>query len=124
MTTFSRRNFLRTSVMGGMAATCLKPYDTLAAFGKQVDYSSSVAITTGDNRADMAFRALKPFSGEIAKAIGTRRVVLKPNNVNIDVQLASTHVDTLEGILEFLQSIGKTGNVAVSYTNLTLPTKR
>ncbi len=122
MTTISRRNFLRTSVVGGVAATCLKPYDTIAAFGKQELYSASVAITSGDNRAEMAFQALKFFSGEIAQAIGNRRIVLKPNNVNIDVQLASTHVDTLEGILEFLKSIGKTGNIIIAESAANGPT--
>jgi len=122
MTTFSRRNFLKTSVVGGLAATCLKPYDTFAAFGKQEQYSARVAITSGDNRADIAFRALKPFSGEIAQSIGNRRVILKPNNVNIDVQLASTHVDTLEGILEFLKSIGKAGNVVIAESAANGPT--
>jgi hypothetical protein len=63
MTTFTRRNFLRTSVIGGVAATCINPYETLAAFGKQEQFSTRVALTSGDNRADMAFRALQPFSG-------------------------------------------------------------
>jgi len=122
MTEFTRRNFLRTSIIGGVVATCIKPFDTLAAFGKQEQFSSRVALTTGDNRADMAFRALQPFSKEIAQTIGTRRVVLKPNNVNIDVQLASTHVDTLEGILEFLRSIGKTENVIIAESAANGPT--
>ena len=64
-------------------------------------------LTTGDNRADMAFRALQPFSKQIKQDIGNHRVVLKPNNVSIDVPLTSTHVDTLEGVLEFLKSINK-----------------
>jgi uncharacterized protein (DUF362 family) len=55
----------------------------------------------------MAFRALKPFTKQIAQAIGKKRVVLKPNNVSIDIPLCATHVDTLEGILEFMKSIGK-----------------
>jgi uncharacterized protein (DUF362 family) len=41
-------------------------------------------------------------------------VVLKPNNVLIYVPLACTHADTLEGILEFLKSIGKIGNVIIA----------
>lgn len=114
MTTFNRRNFLKTSIIGGVAATCFHPYDTFASIGKQEQLTSRVALTTGDNRADMTFRALQPFSKEIAKAIGKRRVVLKPNNVNINVQLASTHVDTLEGVLEFLKSINKLDNVIIA----------
>jgi uncharacterized protein (DUF362 family) len=122
MTTFSRRNFLKTSLIGGVAATCIKPYDTLAAFGKQEQFQAHVALTSGDNRADMAFRALRPFSAEIARSIGNRRVVLKPNNVNINVPLASTHADTLEGTLEFLKSIGKTENAVIAESAANGPT--
>jgi uncharacterized protein (DUF362 family) len=122
MTTFNRRNFLRTSLMGGVAVTCLKPFDSFAPVGKQAQSSSRVAITTGDNRADLAFRALQPFSKQITQAIGDRRVVLKPNNVLIDVPLTSTHVDTLEGVLEFLKSIGKLGNVIIAESAANGPT--
>jgi uncharacterized protein (DUF362 family) len=114
MGVYDRRNFLKTSILGGLAATCIRPFDTFASFGTPVQFSSQVALTTGDNRADMVYRALNPFSKQIAQAIGKRRVVLKPNNVSIDVPLCATHVDTLEGILEFLKSIGKTENVIIA----------
>ena len=81
---------------------------------RQEPFSSSVAITTGDNRADLAFRALQPYSKQIMQAIGNRRVVLKPNNVSTSIPLSSTHVDTLEGILEFLKSINKLDNVIIA----------
>lgn len=122
MTTFNRRNFLRTSIIGGVAATCISPFDAFAAFGNQQQYVARVAITTGDNRADMAFRALQPFSKEITQAIGGRRVILKPNNVNITIPLTSTHVDTLEGILEFLKSIGKAENAIIAESAANGPT--
>lgn len=35
MTAFTRRNFLKTSIIGGVAATCISPFDSFAAFGKQ-----------------------------------------------------------------------------------------
>lgn len=114
MATFNRRNFLKTSIIGGVAATCIRPFDTFASFGKQAQFSAQVTLTSGDNRADLAFRALQPFSKQISQAIGDRRVVLKPNNVQIDIPLTSTHVDTLEGILEFLKSIDKLGNVIIA----------
>jgi uncharacterized protein (DUF362 family) len=107
MSTFSRRSFIKTTVAGGLAATIIRPYESFASFGIQDQFLSEVSLTTGDNRADMAFRALKPFSKQIAQAIGKKRVVLKPNNVSIDIPLCATHVDTLEGILEFMKSIGK-----------------
>ncbi len=107
MNRISRRSFIRTSIAGGLAATIIRPYESFASFGIQDQYSAEVSLTTGDNRADMAFRALKPFSNQIARAIGKKRVVLKPNNVSIDIPLCATHVDTLEGIIEFMKSIGK-----------------
>jgi uncharacterized protein (DUF362 family) len=107
MSFYSRRNFIKASVAGGIGATLIRPFDTFASFGTTQQFSSEVALTTGDNRADMALRALKPFSKQIAQAIGKKRVVLKPNNVSIDIPLCATHVDTLEGILEFMKSIGK-----------------
>jgi uncharacterized protein (DUF362 family) len=94
----------------------------MASIGKEESTVSRVALTTGNNRADMAYRALQPFAKDIALAIGKRRVVLKPNNVNINKQLASTHVDTLEGILEFLQSIDKTENVVIAESAANGPT--
>ncbi len=75
--------------------------------------TSRVALTAGNDRANLAFKALEPFSKEIAAAIGNKRVILKPNNVQINVPLSATHADNLEGILEFLKSIGKT-NVAIA----------
>ncbi|MEI6047988.1 MAG: DUF362 domain-containing protein [Bacteroidota bacterium] len=122
MATFNRRNFLKTSIMGGVAATCIRPFDTFASYGIQEQAAARVALTTGDNRADLAFRALQPFAREIAQSIGDRRVVLKPNNVHINLQLASTHVDTIEGILEFLKSIGKLGNVIIAESAASGPT--
>jgi uncharacterized protein (DUF362 family) len=122
MTIFSRRNFLKTSIIGGVGAICIRPASSLAAQEIQEQLTSRVSLTTGDNRADMAFRALNPFSKEIFQAMGKRRVVLKPNIVNTNVQLASTHADTLEGILEFLKSIGKSDNVVIAESAANGPT--
>ncbi len=120
MDAINRRNFLRTSVLGGIAASFIGSSNTFASLNKiaslqsRETFSASVAITSGDNRADLAFRALQPYSREIMQAIGNRRVVLKPNNVSTSIQLSSTHVDTLEGILEFLKSIKKLDNVVIA----------
>ena len=67
-----------------------------------------MSLAGGNDRADIAYKSLEPFKEEIAAAIGNKRVVLKPNNVIVDVPLCATHADNLEGILEFLKSIGKT----------------
>jgi uncharacterized protein (DUF362 family) len=122
MSTISRRNFLKTSLIGGVAVTCINPVRSFASYGGQSSLSTQVALTSGDNRADMAFRALQPFAKQIKQSIGNKLVVLKPNNVSIDIQLAATHVDTLEGILEFLKSINKLKNVVIAESAAAGPT--
>jgi uncharacterized protein (DUF362 family) len=108
--------------MGGVALPFIGPLNTIVTIDKQEQLPASVAITTGDNRADLAFRALQPFSKQIKQAIGGRRVVLKPNNVSIDIPLCATHADTLEGILEFLRSIRKLDNVVIAESAANGPT--
>ena len=122
MNTINRRSFLKTSFVGGVALPFTGPLNTIATIDKQEELPARVAITTGDNRADLAFRALQPFSKQIKQAIGGRRVVLKPNNVSIDVPLCATHADTLEGILEFLKSIRKLDNVVIAESAANGPT--
>lgn len=115
MNTFNRRDFIRTSVLGGVAVSYFDRDKILAPLLKnETPALSQVSLSTGNNRADLAFRALQPFSKRIKHAIGNRMVVIKPNNVLIYVPLASTHVDTLEGILEFLKSINKMQNVVIA----------
>ena len=122
MSKIDRRSFLKTTVIGGVAASLVTPMGSFASFGKQEDFTASVAISTGDHRADLAFRALKPYSKQIQQAIGNRRVVLKPNMVSTEVPACATHVDTLEGILEFLKSIGKLENVIIAESAANAPT--
>ena len=75
---------------------------------------SRVALTAGKDRADNVFQALKPFAEEVARAIGDRRVVIKPNNVVNDNPLATTNAGCIEGILEFLKSIDKTSQAVIA----------
>ena len=116
----SRRNFLKTSLMGGAAAVAashipvaaaapVAPAPAAAARAR----ASRVSLAGGNDRADIAFKSLEPFKDEIAAAIGNKRVILKPNNVIINVPLCATSAENLEGILEFLKSIGKT-NVIIA----------
>jgi uncharacterized protein (DUF362 family) len=107
-----RRNFLKTCLLGSTAALAAKAASaaTTAPAGK---FTSRVSLVAGEDRANIAFKALEPFKKEIASAIGTKRVIVKPNNVIIDRPLCASHADNLEGILEFLKSIGKT-NVAIA----------
>jgi uncharacterized protein (DUF362 family) len=124
--TTSRREFLKGSLIGGAAALAVwrlpsaraaevteaaPPAGPATAAAGQG--TSRVALAAGNDRANLAFKALEPFKQEIAAAIGNKRVILKPNNVIINRPLCATHADNLEGILEFLKSIGKT-NVVIA----------
>lgn len=100
--------------MGGVVASTFAADKAFSALINPEPLSSRVAITTGGNRADQVFRALQPFAKQIRHDIGNRRIVLKPNNVAINIPLSATHVDTLEGILEFLKSIKKLDNIVIA----------
>lgn len=119
-----RRDFLRGSLLGGLA--CLGaghlPGPSAAGASTAGEAPRRVALTAGDDRADNVFRALEPFRDEIARAIGDRHVVVKPNNVAIDVPLSATHADCLEGVLEFLKSIGKLEGTVIAESAGTGPT--
>ena len=105
LTTQSRRNFLRTSLVGGTAA--LSSIGTsFHAFSAGDSKRSRVSLSAGDDRTENIFSCLKRFEKEIKKAIGSKRVIIKPNNVSTTTQLSASHAGCLEGILEFLQSIG------------------
>jgi uncharacterized protein (DUF362 family) len=114
MSSYNRRDFLRTSLIGGAAITWSNPVKILSSIVFQESQSTCVSLISGTDRADMAFRALQPFTKQIKHSIGNRRVVLKPNNVLIYVPLACTHAETLEGVLEFLKSINKINNVIIA----------
>jgi len=117
MNKIHRRDFIKASLFGGAVAAAMPSYamEVLARNNTKVavDSNSMVSLVTGSDRADMAFRALQPFSKEIAKAVGNKRIVVKPNLVSSSIQLSATHKDTIEGILEFYKSINKLKNVVV-----------
>jgi uncharacterized protein (DUF362 family) len=115
-TALNRRTFLKGSVVGGLAAMAAGRLPSLAAAAEAAGAkpSTRVALTAGDDRAANSFRGLQHFRDEIVRAIGDRPVVIKPNNVTIENQLSATHADCIEGILEFLKSIGKLGNTMIA----------
>jgi len=118
----SRRDFLKQGLYGGAALLVAPSVAPLgcgdgslsAAAHRRRKAAARVALTTGNDRADMTFRALREFQTEIAAGIGNKTVVIKPNNVSTSVPLCATHADNLEAILEFLKSIGKDRNVLIA----------
>ncbi len=88
----SRRHFF------GASAGLLLSSRTLPA-----DTQVPAALIKGDSRRKNITDALKLIDKEIAlKLQGKKSVVIKPNIVNTGRQLASTHVDALQGILDYL----------------------
>ena len=130
MNQLHRRDFIRASLFGGIAATAV-PAFVMQSCTEQASSVKSAALgaadsrvmlVTGNDRADMAFRTLQPFSKEIAQAVGKRRVILKPNFVSSSIQLAATHSETMEGILEFYKSIKKLENCIIAESPADGPT--
>jgi len=121
----SRRSFLKSSILGGLAAAAAPGWSALHSAPGAAPTSvasTPVALIHGNDRASLAFESLKPFAAQVRQAIGSRRVVIKPNNVAIDRPLCATHVETLEGTLEFLKSIDKLDNVIIAESAASGPT--
>jgi len=68
-----------------------------------IDKRATVSIAQGANRRKNIFQCLKAIDKELrAKMQGKRYVVIKPNFVNTENQLAASHADGMRGILDFL----------------------
>ena len=64
---------------------------------------SKVALAHGENRRKNIYDALLNLDPQIQAALQRKKYVLiKPNNVSTEIQLASTHVDAISGILDYL----------------------
>jgi uncharacterized protein (DUF362 family) len=121
----NRRDFLRASLLTGLAAVGTGRFARpghAAVDSTTLKPTSRVALFHGEDRADIAFRALQVHGQAVSRAIGDRRVVIKPNNVAIDKQLSATHAGCLEGILEFLKSIGKLNQTVIAESAANGPT--
>jgi uncharacterized protein (DUF362 family) len=121
----SRRALLRTSLAGGAAAAAIGPFRTIIAgppARPDAAASTRVALTTGADHSGIIFDGLRLLKDEVARAIGEKLVVIKPNLVAVDRQLAATPVQSVEAILEFLRSIGKHRNVIIAESAANGPT--
>jgi uncharacterized protein (DUF362 family) len=87
---------------GGMAAEQFS-----AARASAVEASASrakVALVQGGDRRKNVTAALERIDDQIRAGLARKKyVVIKPNNVSFDNQLASTHADALRGILDYLE---------------------
>jgi uncharacterized protein (DUF362 family) len=63
-----------------------------------------VSLIQGDNRRKMIYEALLAIDDQIKPKLKQKKsVVIKPNNVSTNVQLAATHADVFRGILDYLE---------------------
>ena len=65
---------------------------------------TKVALVQGGDRRKNVTAALESIDDQIRAGLARKKyVVIKPNNVSSDNQLASTHADALRGILDYLE---------------------
>jgi len=65
---------------------------------------AAVSLVSGESRRKNVTEALVGIDDRIRPLLKLKKyVVIKPNNVSTNMQLSSTHVDTLNGILDYLE---------------------
>lgn len=96
--TFSRR-----TLFGGAAGLVLASKSALAAPAGAL--RSPVSLVHGEDRRRNITDALKALDREIAPRLRrSKSVIIKPNLVSSNRQLAATHADALRGILDYLET--------------------
>lgn len=64
---------------------------------------AKVSLIKGNARRDIVYQALKKIEDQILPSIGNKNILIKPNFVVTNRQLAATHADAVRGILDFLK---------------------
>lgn len=110
---FSRRNFLWTAAAATASGSLLSAQEVPVAADPppikppratgEASRRSVVALVSGESRRRNVCESLVAIEDQILPVLKRKKyVVIKPNIVSTVNQLASTHVDTLHGILDFL----------------------
>lgn len=80
---------------------------------------SKVSFIKSDDRKYNILRSLSLIKGEIMGGLkNAKRVVVKPNCIVEDFQLAATHVDALDAVLEFISPYTKSQIVVAEGTGV------
>jgi uncharacterized protein (DUF362 family) len=106
----SRRRFLAAAATVTASGNLLfsrqasaAPDASVAAPAGPPELRSAVVVASGESRRKNICDSLVAIEDRILPVLKTKKsVVIKPNIVNTTNQLASTHVDALHGILDFL----------------------
>ena len=101
----SRRDFVQLAGTGVLSQSrLLKAAQSSLQADPGNPALSKVALVQGDNRRRNVYQALVGIDDQIKPDLKRRKyVVIKPNGVSSTNQLASTHVDALAGILDYLE---------------------
>ncbi|HEY5481288.1 MAG TPA: DUF362 domain-containing protein [Verrucomicrobiae bacterium] len=103
---FSRRDFLWTAAAFTASTAVLRSQQPPAEVPQAASppgRRSVVAVSNGASRRQNIAEALLAIEDQIMPVLKTKKhVVIKPNIVSTNNQLASTHLDSLHGILDFL----------------------
>ena len=119
----NRREYLKTIGAGALGGMCfgmmrgcggqtgdavhaMAPGEAL--FSKR-DAPAAVSLAKGDTRREMVYRSLVNMKDEIVKAIGNKRILIKPNMVLAENPGCETPPDAVRGVLDFLQEHTKSG---------------
>jgi uncharacterized protein (DUF362 family) len=66
-----------------------------------------VALVKGENRYNNVIASLDLIKKDVFNKVkNKRKVLIKPNMVSTQVQLAATHVDAIRATLDFLSELG------------------
>ncbi len=83
------------------AQTVAKPPATAPAEGPA--QRATVALAQGEDRRNNVYEALVAIDDQVRPRLRNKKyVIIKPNNVSSDNQLASSHADALRGMLDYL----------------------
>jgi uncharacterized protein (DUF362 family) len=102
----SRRKFIKGISLGAAGVTAGAGLLPVHAFGMGTQQENSrVSLTTGSERRQVAYDAVKIFEEDITAAVEGKQIILKPNLVWHDPSACATHPDTLRGLLDFFEEI-------------------
>jgi len=116
-----RRDFIRKASAGFLGAgialhSCTysdsqSNSNTLIPGKRAISYypNPNVGLVKGTDRKTNMYDALKLIEDDIKQSIGDKQVVIKPNFTRVEKEdwLASTHVDNVHAVLEFLKPFYK-----------------
>ncbi len=103
----SRRGFLGTT-LAAVASGSLRSKLFQAAPTQSSPPRSVVSLVSGESRRKIVAESLQAIQDRILPELSRKKhVIIKPNIVSTVNQLASTHVDALQGILDFLAPVFK-----------------